>query len=476
MFLELASRSNLRKVGYGFVVFAVSYLCVAVQVSLTQPTIAPDADALGYVRLADNLTHRNVLAIAAESLDPTPFFPPLYPLFLSGIAHLDDTFATALRCFGARTYAVETSNCALEFGLAKYAQLGLAALTLSLIWFAGISIFRSVIVAGVGVACVLASGRLAFYANLLLTENLFIPAFAAASFALASAVRTQKPVYYFVAGIAIGLVALTRPSGQYCYFAVAFVLFFVGAFQFLRARSGCNLIAVCLLTVGYVSVISPWLVRNHQQFGAPFLTRGYASFILVERVAYNSMNWREFGVSFSFWLPGPGESLARKIFDENDYRRLTFEAEDSFYLKGTGRNKSELRRAFPEPKDQLNYLLREEVFGNWFKHSIVTIAMTYRGVWIVKYWTIIAVPALFALLIYGAVRRRHLDFLAFALPAVFMLLLQAAVSVSMHRYNIILLPSLALASGWFVQKLLELPVFHRVYSGICERFQIGSLK
>ena len=77
--------------------------------------------------------------------------------------------------------------------------------------------------------------------------------------------------------------------------------------------------------------------------------------------------------------------------------------------------------------------------------------------------------------IYGAVRRRHLDFLAFALPAVFMLLLQAAVSVSMHRYNIILLPSLALASGWFVQKLLELPVFHRVYSGICERFQIGSL-
>ena len=42
----------------------------------------------------------------------------------------------------------------------------------------------------------------------------------------------------------------------------------------------------------HTATISPWLWRNHSEFGRPLLTEGYASFILVERIAYNDMSWR----------------------------------------------------------------------------------------------------------------------------------------------------------------------------------------
>ena len=65
------------------IVFLLSYLAIVFQFHLTQQPQLPAADALGYMRLADNLTHRGVLAIDAESSKPTPFYPPLYPLLLS---------------------------------------------------------------------------------------------------------------------------------------------------------------------------------------------------------------------------------------------------------------------------------------------------------------------------------------------------------------------------------------------------------
>ena len=101
----------------------------------------------------------------------------------------------------------------------------------------------------------------------------------------------------------------------------------------------------------------------------------------------------------------------------------------------------------------MHYLLHEEILGNLGKHSLVSVALAYRGVWIVKYWTLLAVPVLFYLLYGGTFRGRHRDLLVFSLPALFMLGLHAFVSVNVHRYNIILMPSLALATGWFALKV-----------------------
>lgn len=452
----MGSGSRVEKTGRKTaIVFLLSYLAIIFQFHLTQQPQLPAADALGYMRLADNLTHRGVLAIDAESNTPTPFYPPLYPLLLSGIAKLDATFASALVCVGSKDYSVEATDCPAQYGTAIYLQFALGALTLTIIWLAGALIFKSAAIATLAALFAWGTGRFGFYGGVFLTENLFLPLFVGASLCLVLAVREHSLKAYAAVGILIALTALTRPSGQYALFAIGLGLVIVGFIQLWRHRGAKLLIGAVVVFCAYVVTISPWLWRNQAEFGQAFLTEGYASFILVERVSYNEMTWREFGISFIYWLPWPGETLAKKYFDVRDYRRLSFDAEDSFYIRGIGEKKAELRRRFAHESDRMNYLLHEEVFGNLTKHSLVSVALAYRGIWIVKYWTLLAVPVLLYLLCRGLVRRRDPDLLVFALPAIFMLGLHAFVSVNVHRYNIILMPCLALASGWFVLKVWE---------------------
>jgi len=435
------------------IVFLLSYLAIVFQFHLTQQPQLPAADALGYMRLADNLTHRGVLAIGAESSTPTPFYPPLYPLLLSGIAQFDAQFASALVCVGSKDYSFDTTDCPARYGTAIYFQFALGALTLTIIWLAGMVVFRSPLVAALAVLFAWGTGRFGFYGGVFLTENLFLPLFAGASLCLVLAVRRHSFYAYAAVGVFIALAALTRPSGQYALFAIVAGLLLAGCVQLWRLRVGRLLMGAFLVVCAYTVTISPWLWRNHSEFGRPFLTEGYASFILVERTAYNDMTWREFGVSFLYWLPWPGETLARKLFDAADYRRLSFDAPDSFYVLGISKEKQALRQRFEDESDRMRYLLHEEIIGNLGKHSLVSVALAYRGVWIVKYWTLLAVPVLFYLLYGGVFRGRDPDLLVFSLPAIFMLGLHAFVSVNVHRYNIILMPSLALASGWFILKV-----------------------
>ena len=437
------------------IVFLLSYLAIVFQFHLTQQPQLPAADALGYMRLADNLTHRGVLAIDAESSKPTPFYPPLYPLLLSGIAQLDAQFASTMVCVGSKDFSVESSNCRAHYGTAIYVQLALGALTLTIIWFAGIVIFRSPAIAILALLFAWGTGRFGFYGGVFLTEIVFLPLFAGASLCLVLAVRRQSFLAYAAVGVLIGLAALTRPSGQYGLFAVAAGLIFAGFYQLWRLRVGKILIGAIVVICAYTATISPWIWRNHIEFGRPFLTEGYASFILVERIAYNEMTWREFGISFLYWLPWPGETLAKKLLSESDYRRLSFDAHDSFYVVGITKGKQALRERFANEADRMNHLLHEGIIGDFGKHTLVSVALAYRGIWIVKYWTLLAVPALLYLLYGGMFQGRDPDFLVFSLPGIFMLGLHAFVSVNVHRYNIILMPCLALASGWFVLKVWE---------------------
>ena len=138
------------------------------------------------------------------------------------------------------------------------------------------------------------------------------------------------------------------------------------------------------------------------------------------------------------------------VFEESEYRKLTFEAPDSYYMTGIGRDKTALRKSFETESDRLAYLYDTKILNRPFNHAAVTLILAYRGVWIVKYWTLIAVPALLFIVGRSLARRNRLDFVAFSLPALFMLFLHAAVSVNVHRYNLILIPGLALATSWLV--------------------------
>ena len=97
------------------------------------------------------------------------------------------------------------------------------------------------------------------------------------------------------------------------------------------------------------------------------------------------MSWREFGIAFLYWLPWPGEDITKLLFEPPDYGRLSFDAADSLYLVGTGAKKQALKQLFENEADRMQFLLDEEVFGNFGKHALVKAAPAYRGIWIVKY-------------------------------------------------------------------------------------------
>ena len=69
----------------------------------------------------------------------------------------------------------------------------------------------------------------------------------------------------------------------------------------------------------------------------------------------------------------------------------------------------------------MNHLLHEGIIGDFGRHTLVSVALAYRGIWIVKYWTLLAVPALLYLLYGGMPQGRDPDFLVFSLPGIFML-------------------------------------------------------
>lgn len=462
--------SNRR--GSAFAVFIFTYALMILQFHLTQTPELPVADALGYARLADNLLQRNTLAIGPESDEPTRFFPPLYPLLLATVAKVDGTFSNTLACVGSSVFLENTSRCSPELGSVVYLHLGLSAVSLTMIWYAGIAIFHNSLLAALAVLFAWASGRFSEYAALLLTENLFIPCFTAASLFLMLGIKQKRFVHFLFCGVAIGLAALTRPSAQYAAYAIIGTLVITGSFNFWRHRTNNHLTGSLLVVVAYLIVITPWLVRNNTLFNRAFLTDGYASFILVERVAYNDMTWREFGISFLYWLPWPGEQIAARLFAPEDYRRLKFDTPDSYYVRGVSRDKQALRAAYPTEAERLSHLIDAHVLGAPWKHMLITLALTYRGIWIVKYWTLFAVPAALFLLGRGLWRRRDGPFAVFILPALFMLGFHAFVSVNVHRYNLILIPGLALASGWLVLVVAQRVTRATRLSPIIDRFKL----
>jgi 4-amino-4-deoxy-L-arabinose transferase-like glycosyltransferase len=99
-------------------------------------------------------------------------------------------------------------------------------------------------------------GTLMTYEHSILTEPVFILEFLLAILLVVMAARSDRRWLFVVAGIVIGISALTRPIGQ----AIA-----LGAPASLLLYYAClrpALIATLLLALGFGLGVGPWVVRN----------------------------------------------------------------------------------------------------------------------------------------------------------------------------------------------------------------------
>ena len=425
----------------------VALACLLIGFTGIKPQTLRAYDQPLYLGIASDLAQSGIYTNGrfGAAGEPGAYTAPLYPAMIAGLALLDPTLARDAACIRAAA-PDQLSQCPTSLGILFPLQVALACLTLVLVWRStlaigggGIAAWAALLGAGLGTT------EYAVYARTAMTEALSLPLSAIAGLLLVLLVQRPRWRTAIGLGVTLGLLTLTRP--EYLYLAVA--LGAVGlAILIWRRLMGIQLIATALICA---AVLAPWSIRNERLFGTTAPTYGYAGFILVQRMAYESMTPREWLASFIYALPGFGPAAARMAMPDAVPRLGWEDRPDTFYMVGNGPMQDELKAAAPDPKDQVGYLIHRYVLGDPFRFIAVTISMAWKALWVRKYFSIVAVPC-FVWLLWRTARKRDPALWAFVLPPLFILALHAATTVATPRYSLMMIPAYAASFGLLVER------------------------
>lgn len=421
---------------------------MALGLTLIEPPY-PKGDSFRYINHATTLKAHGVFAYSGElkATPPAPgnMYTPAYPAWLAFFMHIDDDVRNSLLCISRNMS--KGQPCAATLQSLAAGQLFLEGVFLFVVWAVAKRLTGNVAVGWLAVAFALIS-RIPFkVGTIVLTEALLLPAMALFVLFALMAYQDRRPRWLLPAGLALGVAALTRPAYLYLFYGALVPLIAIALFRERRRL----LASAFLLSVGFAVVAGPWMIRNKIHFDSVSLTSAHAADILVQRVAYNRMSWTEFGVSFLYWFPDFGDSLAAAVFPEPYYAKLGWD-EDTYYGTEASRLYDEIKAEVPDKKRILSHLLGREVLGNPVKHLLVTFPLAWRAIFVAKYWGILGAVCFTAMLIVRLRNRRH-DLLIASLPIWFMVGFHAFVSVSIPRYNLALAVIYAAAMAWAAHAL-----------------------
>lgn len=407
-------------------------------------------DSHGYIKIADDLVksgtftdgHYSAQAVVQGPHGEGMFFAPLYPAFLATVIAVDPVFAGTVDCYLAAADEAGRRACPQELGLLQPVQMVLAILSLLLVWLSAWYLTGRFSVSWLAMILASCAEAYAYYTSFIMTEALVFPLFTAACLFAVLSWKYRKGSAVVACGVMLGLLALTRPSYIYLFY-LAFVASIAAGLlsgESLKQKLGWPL----LLLAGYALMAAPWMIRNGQVLGTYAISKGYAPFILTQRIAYNEMDARQWAVSFIYGLPDFGDSLAKKYFPAQDYDKLDYSNPDGYYQTSNREMWKRTEAGVKVSDSELSTMIRQDVLGNLTKHVMVTFSLAWRGMWVSKYWGLIAIPVFLGVAVL-AIRRKWAAFLIFSIPAWFMLGLHAFTSVNVVRYNLILIPCLAVA-------------------------------
>lgn len=371
-------------------------------------------------------------------------FAPLYPTLLAGAALLDAPFRAAMDCAAGSRFA---AACPTTAAVARGAQFALLAGVYLLLWWLARRVTGRAragwVALGLGL---LAAPPLAASAHYLMTEIVTLMLTTGATAAAVAAWGSPRPRRWVaLAGLLLGLTALTRPAFLYLFLALA--LGWAG----LAVRRRGAAVLLGLFALGFVVPTAPWIARNAVVMGRPALTFGYDSHTLVQRISFDAMTGREYALSYLCWLPD-GSGLGKLLVGPRACDRFAWdERPDTFYAIGTGPLMAQTVQAAGGWEHHLGYLLTHFILRAPLWHAAVTVPFALRGALIDHYWGLVL--GLLCLGLTGrAVRRRDAVFLTLAGPGWFMLAFHAAVAVNQPRYNLMLMIPYAVGGALVVER------------------------
>jgi hypothetical protein len=391
---------------------------------------------------------------------PGMFLGPGYPLLLAGMMVLDPGLKESAACLVRHRAAGDVAaNCPPHRGLTLPVQMALCAGALAFLFAAARRLSGGTAIAALATAIGL--GTLASYAGLItlaMTESLALFLFAGAALLFLRLFQGRAGRgTALLAGLALGLLVLTRPS----HAVLAPVALLAVAGLAGTRRIGWGALPLCAL--GIAVAVLPWMLRNGIVLGRFAVTATYGPAVLVERLSYNDMTPRQLLASFVYWLPDFGDRLATALFGEDVVWRLDWGRPGSFYDVGQRRRAAALEA--PGGIDALfPGLVREQILRNPVWHGLTTLSMAWRGIWIGRYWGL----AMFALIPFGLAAAHRAGRLAGLLlywsPAWIMLAVHAGASVNQERYNLALMLGGAIVAAWGILSFAarHLPALRRL--------------
>lgn len=258
--------------GVWVAVILVVALAIRVGFVVSHTSFRPFADAASYDHTAVALAvHGSYPQSAiAPSGGPTAFRPPAYPFLLAGLYVITGTTHSASRFEVARLLsAVLSTGIVAVIGLIAFVLWGGGAPTLVSMGLA--AVYPPLITLG----------------DAMLSEPLFSLLVLAALAAILMARRSGRPLRWAaLAGIAVGLAALTRSNGIVIALPLA-----AGLLRPSAIRS--SLAPVAALVVAVLLVVTPWVVRNSLVFHRFVPISTQAGFTLAG--AYNQASRSDHG-------------------------------------------------------------------------------------------------------------------------------------------------------------------------------------
>lgn len=454
----MADRSSLTARAIKLAVVIVSLLILGASILSRPDWKLRDFDQVFYVTIAYDLDRYGTFSDGIfdpldSSVQPAQsgmFFGPVFPAMVFAAMKLDRRFAEAVHCsVDSNRGHRDESVCEAYEAPIRILDSILLAIGAAAIGFAAELLFQGTPWTFV-FAILLATAAVANEALILsfvMTESAIFAIYSVFAWALVRAVMQPATMRFAIAGAALGLLTLTKPSFAALLPAALGIVF---AFGYWVTKLSRNQIGrhVLVLAVAFACIVAPWMVRNYVSVGKFGLTKEYASATLVERFAYDDMTAQEFILAFPYCTPGIGDALFDKSYGSDVMHRFMYHTPGSFFHSGRER-----RDALIEQNGRIDpligQLVRDEMTTNWWRYLLVNVPLAWCGMWPGGIITLLLVP-LFALSLLRTARLREPGLIFYSAPAVLMLALHAAVANHYTRYNLILIGPYCVGAAWVI--------------------------
>lgn len=423
-------------------------VAAAATLVMRRPPFPAGGDQPRYATVALNLADHGVFSAERyhPARRPTPSLAwagPVIALELAALARLDPATHAALACLaGSAPPPCET----------RFAGLRLVHLAEILLFLAAVLMIARTILESERLAWVAAGLALAFretveFANAVLTEPLYLMVYGLIAAALTRALaRERAPRAWAVAGLAVGVGILVKSSLLLAAPLIPAGL--VARALWRRDGAGRAIASAAVFSLAALAVVGLWIGRNWLTLGTPAITDPvYLEASLSHRLAYNRMSWAQWLAGWIYYLPDFGDNLGGALFGRDRLAGLGW-GKQSFYEYGFHVLHAEAR-ARAAPAIATRYLIETHVLAEPLKFIAVTLLLTWRGLFVGRYLGLAGLVTLpFAMRALAPRPRRLLGVLAGL--ALALALLHGAVSVSIPRYNLALIPPFAIALAWAV--------------------------